>query len=237
MKLVIPMAGRGKRFLDAGEKRPKMLIPVSNKLMIEWALEGLKFIPKEDWIFVILQEHVEKWRLDEVLLDHFGNVMIEALPDVTEGQACTVAAARKHYSSNDPLVIHNTDTYFSSSTIEDNLGLLGTEVDGVIGVFQSDCPSYSFVQLNEENYVTKVVEKEAISQWATTGLYAFGKAGDFLDAVEDSMKNKKKVRGEYFVGPLYNHLIENDARIIIDKCSEIYDFGKPEKLKDFEKAI
>lgn len=236
MKLIIPMAGRGKRFVDAGEKKPKMLIPIRGKSMMAWALDSLDFIPKEDWVFVVLQEHIENWELDKILIRTFGNeIKIVKIPEVTAGQACTVELAKRHYGKGEPIVIHNTDTYFKSATLEKNISELGNSVDGVIGVFKSDNPSYSYVELTKDNVVVRVVEKEVVSNFATSGLYAFAKARYFLDALQEAVDEHETVKGEYYVGPLYNRLIRNNLKIKIDVCSDVYDFGKPENVERFNK--
>ena len=41
MNVLIPMAGAGKRFFDAGYVFPKPLIEVNNKPMIQWVIEVL----------------------------------------------------------------------------------------------------------------------------------------------------------------------------------------------------
>ena len=230
------MAGRGRRFIGAGIGTPKMLIPVRGRLMIDWALDGLSFVPKKDIVFVVLREHDEEFRLGEVLRSHFGGVQVCAIPGVTQGQACTVAAARSHYSPSEPIAIFNTDTYFSSPTLEKSLGALGKSCDGVIGVFRSASPDYSYASIGKGGLVARVEEKNVISEWATSGLYAFSRASDFLSALDGAMLEKDCPRGEYYVGPLYNRLIAKGARIAPDRCSQLHDLGTPEKLKKFEAA-
>ena len=44
MNIVIPMVGLGKRFSDAGFKKPKPLIDVKGKSIIEHSVES--FLPK-----------------------------------------------------------------------------------------------------------------------------------------------------------------------------------------------
>jgi NDP-sugar pyrophosphorylase family protein len=237
VKLVISMAGRGKRFIDAGIKTPKMLVPVRGRTMMEWALAGLSFIPPEDMIFIILKEHATEWQIDVKLRELFGErIMIKTIPDVTAGQACTVAEARGLYDMDESIIIYNIDTYFKSETVKASINNLGGKLDGFIGVFRSDSPSYSYAAVSKEGYVTRVAEKEVISEWATSGLYAFARASDFLCALEESMERKDTSMGEYYVGPLYNLLANKGARIGIDVCSKIYDLGRPEKLKEFEEA-
>ena len=61
MKVVIPLAGRGSRFKEAGFKLPKPLISLIKKPMIAWATANLDFSP-ENLIFLILREHIDTKR-------------------------------------------------------------------------------------------------------------------------------------------------------------------------------
>jgi len=235
MKLVIPMAGRGQRFLDAGITTPKMLINVRGKLIVEWALQGLSFIPKRDTIFVILKEHDENFGISGVLREKFGNdVKVCTIPAVTGGQACTVAEARHLYLPDEPLVIFNSDTYFRSPSLEASLACLGESCDGVIGVFPSKSPAYSYVRFSKPGSVAEVVEKRVISDWATSGLYSFARASDFLSALSESVQKNEKSFGEHYIGPLYNTLISNGAKIRADFAANVFDLGNPNKITEFD---
>ncbi len=58
MNVLIPMAGAGKRFFEAGYVFPKPLIEVNNKPMIQWVIESLNL--KANYIFIIQKEHQKK---------------------------------------------------------------------------------------------------------------------------------------------------------------------------------
>ena len=55
LNILIPMAGAGKRFSDAGYSFPKPLIEANNKPMIQWVVESLNL--KGKYIFLISKEH------------------------------------------------------------------------------------------------------------------------------------------------------------------------------------
>ena len=65
MKILIPMAGKGKRFEDAGYSFPKPLIDINGKPMIQIIIENLNF-PAEH-IFLCQKEHSEKYSLNEMV--------------------------------------------------------------------------------------------------------------------------------------------------------------------------
>ena len=66
VNILVPMAGAGSRFVQAGFTEPKPLIPVLGKTMVEWAMESFNFLDKLKnyrLIFVVLHEHIEKNQL------------------------------------------------------------------------------------------------------------------------------------------------------------------------------
>ena len=87
MNVLIPMAGAGKRFFDAGYIFPKPLIEINNKPMIQWVIESLNL--KANYIFIIQKAHQEKYNIKSVLNILQPNCKIIELDGLTEGAACT----------------------------------------------------------------------------------------------------------------------------------------------------
>ena len=87
MKIVIPMAGHGLRFANAGYDTPKPLIDVLGEPMLSWALKSLKEIPTSQLIFIILKAHEERYGLASTLRDQYQGAEIIVLDEVTEGTA------------------------------------------------------------------------------------------------------------------------------------------------------
>src|SRR5437764_10919451 len=108
INIVIPMAGMGKRFADAGYKHPKPFIDVLGKPMIQHVIENLDM---KDARFTLIarKEHVQNYGdLISKLQKKFSLSLI-TIDRLTEGTACTVLFARKIINSNEPLLIANSD--------------------------------------------------------------------------------------------------------------------------------
>ena len=73
MIMVVPMAGQGKRFRDAGFALPKPMIPVDGEPMFVRATNSLPLKLATRLIFALLQEHVDDFGLDSQIRKHFGN--------------------------------------------------------------------------------------------------------------------------------------------------------------------
>ena len=93
MNIVIPMAGAGSRFVNAGYKTPKPFIDVLGKPMIVRVMENLSY-PGAKYYLIIRKEHME---LESELVHEIQRDFdVEFIPidKLTEGAACTVLYAR-----------------------------------------------------------------------------------------------------------------------------------------------
>jgi dTDP-glucose pyrophosphorylase len=234
MNFIIPMAGHGARFIQAGYKLPKMLLQAHGKTLLQWSLDSLPLHLASQVVFVGLKEHDAIFSLQsniEALYPELNSKFI-FLDNVTRGQAETTFMALKYCDDNDPIVIFNIDTFFQSDTIENNL--LDERADGVLGYFLSAENRFSFAALDKENkYVELVKEKEVISDHALTGLYTFKKAADFLETYDYHVRNDLTTKGEYYIAPMYNYLIERGKKFILDKAAKHYILGTPAEYEDF----
>lgn len=241
---VIPMAGRGKRFQDAGYKIPKYMIEVCGRTMLEWSLRGLPLDMARKLIFVCLTEHQKKYNISKFIKKIIATnypflkkrYSIILLNKVTRGQVETVLAAKKYINNDNPLVIYNIDTYFESSRLRQRLISSGRQgIDGILGVFRDKNPKWSFVKLGSNGFVLKTTEKEPISDMASTGLYIFTRGRDFIEAAEYMIKNNLTTKNEFYVAPLYNILIKWGRRFIVDFAEKFWCLGTPEDLDNFLK--
>jgi UDP-N-acetylglucosamine diphosphorylase / glucose-1-phosphate thymidylyltransferase / UDP-N-acetylgalactosamine diphosphorylase / glucosamine-1-phosphate N-acetyltransferase / galactosamine-1-phosphate N-acetyltransferase len=235
VNIVMPMAGRGSRFADVGQKLPKPLIPVRGRPMYAWAMDSLPLSLARRVIFICLDEHLRDTPLADDIRNRYANLnpVIVALDHVTEGQACTVLEARDHLVADEALVIYNADTYCRTN-LDRRLATGGERVDGIISVFDAPGDKWSFARTDEKGRVLETAEKRRISNWATTGLYHFSKAGDFVTHADAMIAANERERGEFYVAPVYNRLINAGGKVIIDVANEVWVLGTPEDLADFE---
>jgi dTDP-glucose pyrophosphorylase len=228
------MAGHGARFVQAGYQLPKMLLEAHGKTLLEWSLDSLPLHLANVVVFVGLKEHDQKFGLQGKIEELYPsmNSRFIFLDQVTRGQAETTYLALEYCQPDEPLVVFNIDTFFQSSTLEQNL--TNPDVDGVLGYFASTENRFSFAALDEGGrYVTDVREKEVISSNALTGLYTFKNAKDFADAYNYHVDNNLTVKGEYYIAPMYNYLIAKGREYILDKADEHYILGTPDEYNEF----
>lgn len=237
LNIVVPMAGAGSRFAKEGYKDPKPLIPVNGMPMIQVIINNLT--PKEShrFIFVCQQAHIEAYGLKEKLGQWAPGCEIIGLHGLTEGAACTVLTAREFINSDEPLMIANSDQYVDIS-IDDYLASMAQRhLDGLIMTMAADDPKWSFVGLDGESLVTRVVEKEVISNEATVGIYNFRKGSDFVTAADHMIELDLRVNNEFYVAPVYNQLIAAGKAIGVfnvgEEAAGMYGLGTPADLSLF----
>lgn len=237
MNFLITMAGEGRRFREAGYRLPKMLIEAKGKTLLEWSVDSLPLELCSRLIFVAQQQHETDFQLQEKINSIYRHcvpsihfIFIEKL---TRGQSETACLAKEVVDPQQPLLIFNIDTQFVSSTLA--ASLLRKDVDGVLGAFHSEENRFSFAALNKEGFVTKTAEKEVISANALTGLYHFTQPDDFFEAAEDAFRKNETTKGEFYIAPLYNHLIAKGRKLIVDVAEEVNILGTPDELELFIK--
>jgi dTDP-glucose pyrophosphorylase len=236
MNIVMPMAGRGSRFAEIGVTTPKPLIEVRGKPMYAWATEGLPLELAKRLIFICLAEHLADRALQRDIESRYARYdpAIIPLDHVTEGQACTVLAARRLINKNEPLLIFNADTY-CRTTLGLTLRSLPPEVDGVLDVFRAEGDRWSFARLDEQRRVLETAEKRRISEWATTGLYYFRRGDDFVNQADDMIAADERSNGEFYVAPIYNRMIAAGADIRANPVDQVWVLGTPDDLAHFER--
>lgn len=237
MNIVIPMAGAGSRFAQAGYADPKPLIPVHGTPMIKVVIDNLRPASQARFIFICQRQHVARYGLRGKLQQWAPGCEIVELDGLTEGAACTVLAAEHLIDNDTPLMIANSDQYIDCD-IDGYLGMLqAQDLDGLIMTMKAIDPKWSFVGLDASGRVTRVVEKQVISDEATVGIYNFRRGSDFVAAARSMIRADERVNGEFYVAPAYNGLIADGARVGIHcigaEGAGMYGLGIPADLQAF----
>ena len=206
MKILIPMAGRGKRFEDAGYSFPKPLIDINGKTMIQIIIENLNF--SAEHILICQKEHYEKYALKELLDLITPNCKIIQVSEITEGAACTALLSKESINNDEELIIANSDQWVNWNNQHFLSFLRDNDADGGIVTFYSTHPKWSFVKLDDEGKVTIVAEKKPISNIATVGIYYFKKGKYFVEAAEQMIGKNIRTNNEFYIAPAvsYTHL-------------------------------
>ncbi len=237
LNIVVPMAGRGSRFADAGYELPKPLIDVNGKHMIEVVIHNLKPDCEHRFIFVCQNEHVEAYNLEEIFAKSCNNFEIVGIDGVTEGAAVTVLKARKFFDNDSPLMIANSDQWIDADI---NLYLKDMderELDGTMLTMKADDAKWSYAKVDSKGFVSEVVEKVVVSDEATVGIYNFATGSQFCKYADHMIEQDIRSNGEFYVAPVYTFMAESGSKIgvynIGEEANGMYGLGIPADLELF----
>ena len=232
LNIVIPMAGRGSRFAEAGYKNPKPLIDIYGHPMIEYVTKNITPKCEHRFIYICQEEHLVKFHLDDELKKMSPDCEIVTIDHITEGAACTVLLAEKYINNQDALMIANSDQYVDCN-IDQYLEKLGND-DGLIMTMPADDPKWSFIKYDEDGYVQMVREKEVISSEATVGIYNYKYGSDFVKYAHQMIDKNIRVNNEFYVAPVYNEMIADRKKIVFENVGKsMYGLGIPSDLNYF----
>lgn len=231
MNVLIPMAGAGNRFAQAGYTFPKPLIDVNGKPMIQVVVENLNI--DAHYIFIVQKTHYEKYNLKHMLNLIAPACDIVLVDGVTEGAACTTLLARKYIDNDKPLIIANSDQYVEWNSNEVIYAWSADEIDGGILTFESTHPKWSFAKIDDYGFVSEVAEKKPISNNATVGVYYWQKGSEYVKYADQMIDKNVRTNNEFYVCPVFNEAIQDGKKIKIKEINKMWGLGTPEDLEYF----
>ena len=235
INVVIPAAGEGSRFANAGWQAPKPFIDIAGKAMIEAVLENV-VTPDSKPICIVRKNHLDAFPGGIEVLRRRNAIVLD-VDALTEGTACTILLARKYIDCEVPLLVANSEQIVDFDCQEFLEDARRRSLDGSILVFRdpSRNPKWSFAAVNERGYVTEVAEKVPISDLATVGLYYFARGSEFVRAALDMIVANDRVNHEFYTCPVYNYLIRDGLRVGVYEVSanRMNGLGTPDDLQSY----
>ena len=208
--------------------------------MIEVVVNNVRPRQPHRFTFIALQEHLDHHGMRETLQRIAPGCTIIPVTQVTEGAACTVLLAREVINNDDPLMLANSDQWVDIDINDYLVEMDRRQADGLIMTMWADHPKWSYAGLNEDGYVTRVVEKEVISNEATVGIYNYRRGRDYVRAAEQMIAKNLRVNNEFYLAPAYNEMIGWRAKIVVYNVGQeyngMYGLGIPSDLEKFENS-
>jgi NDP-sugar pyrophosphorylase family protein len=232
--LLLPIAGKAQRFLDAGYTMPKALILAKNKHVIDWAMDSVD-TTECNLIFMVRVDHVYNFSIDKILQQKFGeDITIIKLSKVTRGALETCTLAREHIDNDLPLIVYTPDVHFNPVFNPDTIS---ADSDGFLLTFTANSPDHSYSEYGEDGVVTNVVEKEVISKEANVGLYHFKSGKIFLKYADEMINNEIMYKNEFYIAPMYNLMIRDGLKITAANTEKMHVLGTPHQFEFFCKRV
>jgi NDP-sugar pyrophosphorylase family protein len=226
LELLLPVAGKARRFKEQGIHVPKPLIPFEGKPLTAWALEGLRHLwPRLRVTSISFEaDHLED-SLDllftQMGLDHRHMNLKER----TQGPAETVLKAVQYFQINGPMISLDCDLYFK---LDAHFSWDPGSGDGFILTFPSSSPDFSYAAI-ENGKVSRLAEKNVLSPYAVAGCYGFSDARAFARTVE---RLKTKFLGdEIFISHVIQEMIDSGSRFCPFSLKMHLALGTPQQMK------
>jgi len=235
MNVLIPMAGAGSRFQEAGYTFPKPLIEVDGKPMIQLVVENLNIDARH--IFVVQSEHYMKYNLNHLLPLISPGCEIVQVDGITEGAACTTLLAKEFIDNDEPLVFANSDQFLEWDSNEFMYSMVADEVDAGMLTFTATHPKWSFAKLDKEGFVSEVAEKKPISDIATAGIYYWKKGSEYVKYAENMIEKNIRFNNEFYVCPVFNEAIKDGKKVKTFHFDGMWGIGTPEDLKRYQQKF
>ncbi len=230
-RVLVLAAGAGSRFEKAGYSYPKPIIDVLGKPMIGWVVDSLNL--DCEYIYLFQKSHLDRYNIKQMVnLLTPKNQVIE-VDGITEGAACTALLAQNLINDDKPLFIINSDQYFEFDINQFLYLMNNSNVDGGILTFDNLHPKWSYAAIDQDGFVTRVEEKNPISNHATVGCYYFKKGSYFVKYANLMIDKDIRTKGEFYLAPCYNEFIKDGKKIKIFNVDKMEGLGDPESLQLF----
>ena len=232
--ILIPIGGVGSRFKQNDYKRPKTLINIFGKPIIYYLLDNLK-LDKNNLIYIVYNHEYKRFRFEEQLIKDFSNLHFQFyhLIDNTQGASETINIGLQNLNLDYdlPILCLDSDNFYTSNIIEkwnhqNSIFYFNDSNDNAI---------YSYINLDKNNDIIDIIEKEKISNNACCGAYGFNSYKMLLEYTTNIIHNNIRFKKEFYTSVTIKQMIQDKIifkGIYID-IKDYHCIGTPLQLKQF----
>lgn len=242
MRIIIPMSGIGKRFLDAGYKEPKPLLEVEGKPIIHHIID--LFPGETSFDFICNDEHLQSTKMKEILLQKVPTARIHEVSVLNrKGPVDAVVQISDTIPDDEEIIV----SYCDYGTQWDYHAFLRemrtTKADGGIASYIGFHPhmlgsdNYAFMK-HDCMWVSDIQEKkpfteDKMSEYASNGTYYF-RSGKLLKTYFQKLIDAQMdIRGEYYVSVVYKLMINDELKVRIFEIQKMLQWGTPKDLEEY----
>ena len=240
MKAVILAAGEGKRLRPITSTRPKPMIPIAGKPLLEHTILGLKAAGINEVLLIVGYK-------EQQIKDYFGNgidkfnIKIEYITQEEYLGTAHATGYAKDFVNNETFLMMYGDILVDPNVFKEVVEKFNdTKPEGIISLIEVNNPQeYGIITLDSDGYVQKITEKPSpelkLGNLANAGVFVFDSL--IFKAIE---MTEKSVRDEYEFTDSMEILIEGlKGRIIRYTIKDRFwsDIGLPWQLLDANNFI
>lgn len=226
MEIIVPAAGLSSRFPDV---KPKYLLTdYTGKSMLHRAIEP--FLGRHPITVGLLKVHVDRYDSINAIKKELGNsIDIVIIDNLTAGPAETVyeIVVKGNINPNNKLFVKDCDSYFTHTEITGNYVCVSKIENHDM---MHKVHNKSFAITNNQNIITKIIEKEVVSNTFCVGGYGFMTGNLF---VESYRKLRLDIQNEFFISSVIQNLIFNNHVFQTVEVSNYVDVGTLADWKEY----
>lgn len=223
MRIIVPMAGMGKRMRPHTLTTPKPVVPVAGKPIVQHLVEDIIRMCNqkvEEIAYVVghFGEEAEKNLI--AIAENLGAKGTIHYQDTPLGTAHAILCAESALKG--PVVVAFADTLFSADFRMD------ADCDGVIWVKQIEDPrQFGVVKTEKDGTITDFVEKpqEFVSDLAIIGIYYLKSGENLKNELQYLIDNNIRDKGEYQLTNALENMKSKGLRLKAGKVDEWLDCG------------
>lgn len=225
MKAIIPVAGAGTKLRPHTYTQPKALIPLAGKTILSIIVDQLCHAGVKDFIFIVgyMGEKIEDY-----VNKHFSHLNCTIVTQSERTGTAPAIALTRELVGEDELIIVLGDTIAEYEVSE----ILSSPVS-MLGVKKVDDPrNFGVAEINEEGWITRVVEKPAIpkSNMALVGIYKIRETDMLFSCIEKIAEDKDLLSEAFTLTDAIECMIGQGAQFMSFKVDNWFDCGKKESL-------
>ena len=253
MKILIPMAGAGKRFSDEGYKLSKPVIPTIDRRtgkeypMVVCAtldLPGLE-IDGNNLIYVDRDFH-KKDGVEDKIKEFFPKATFITVDKLTEGQACTCLLAKEKIDNNEELLIAGCD---NGMIIDQNkFEKMKKECDALVFTYRNNESvltnpnAYGWVKINDKDEITGLSIKKTISDTpmndhAIVATFWFKEGSIFVKSAEKMIEENDRINNEFYVDSVISHILDLGYSAKVFEIDRYIGWGTPKDYEEYQNTI
>lgn len=244
MKVIVPMAGTGDRFVRAGYTDPKPLIKVNGERIIEYI--NKMFNPEDEIVFICNETHMRTTYMETILKNMVPGCKIFTIPDHKKGPIYTMLSTdlNSYLDDEEEVIVCYCDNPYLWDYEAFKKWVKDHDSDGCIlshyGFHPHRLSPTFMAHIKEDNLVvSEIKEKEPytsdpMSEHASTGTYYFKKGAYVKKYFQQAIDQNITYKGEYYVTLVYNLLIKDGLKVHCYPTDFVTVFGTPEEVENFE---
>lgn len=251
MNILIPMAGAGKRFSDAGYKLSKPMIPTTYRHdgqkypMAVCAIKDITELVGEGRLIMAVRTDIGS-DIRREMSKFIPNAEYIGVDSLTEGQACTCLLAKEYIDNDKPLFIGGCDNGMAADKAK--FHELYDKSDAVILTYRhNDCVldnpnAYGWVVTDGNTRAVDISVKKAISDdpmndHAIVSSFLFKHGRDFVRCAEKMIANNDRVNGEFYADLVMKYCISEGMKVNVFEIDRYICWGTPLDYENYEKTL